>query len=204
MSPLRISPITVGAERPNFLLDAPSLGGVSVEEVLGRVEEDLAAGYRPRARQRLKSLVAVHPQRLDLRAQLAELYRLDGDFAQAGRWGYLADDRKPHEVAAFEKAYGEDPMRMMRAVGWRGSEDAAGSEVAQQRLRALRARAEAEFGVPIEWELPLHAPTPPPRLADRVVETGCGVVAFAFIVLVILGIVSLAIEGFEVLHRSLG
>lgn len=171
---------------------------MSVQQVLTRVEDDLAVGHRPRARQRLKSLVGAYPQRLDVRERLAELYRLDGDVAQAGRWGYLGDNRTRAEVEAFEKAYREDPVRMMRAVGWRGPEEAAETDLARQRLRALRARAEAEFGVPVDWELPRHEPEAPPGLGVRVVGWGCVVLAIVLVGLVLIGVVSVAMEGADV------
>ena len=37
-----------------------------------------------------------------LRRRLAEVYRLYGDAAEAGRWMYLEDDRNADETAAFE------------------------------------------------------------------------------------------------------
>ena len=119
--------------------------------------------------------------------------------AQAGRWGYLAADRIREEVDAFEKAYGEDPVRLMRAIGWRGSEDEAATDVARERLRALRSRAEAQFGVPMEWELPRHEPQKPPGLSERIAELGCALLALALVGLVLIGVVSAALEGFDVL-----
>ncbi len=51
---------------------------VSDEETLARVAGDLGSGHLSMARQRLRGLVGSHPQRLDLREQLAELYRREG------------------------------------------------------------------------------------------------------------------------------
>ena len=59
---------------------------VTEQETLMRVREDIAAGRLSLARQRLRGLVGSYPQRLDLREQLAELYRREGIPSQAGRW----------------------------------------------------------------------------------------------------------------------
>ena len=62
-------------------------------ETLARVDELVASGDLAGARARLRDLVLSAPQRLDLLERLAALYRLEGNRAQAGRWGYLAEDR---------------------------------------------------------------------------------------------------------------
>lgn len=177
---------------------------MSIETVLARVDEDLAAGHLPLARQRLKSLVGSFPQRLDLRERLAELYRRDGDLAQAGRWSYLADSRERAEIAAFEKAHGESPIQMMKALGWRGAEDEASSEVAHDRLRGLRSRAEAEFGVPLDWELARHTAQPPPTVIDRIKEGGCLIAVLLLVLLILIGLGNALAEGLSVVERWLG
>lgn len=176
---------------------------MSEKETLARVAEDLAAGRRPLARQRLRGLVGALPQRLDLREQLAELYRADGDLAQAGRYSYLAEQRDPAEVAAFERAYQEDPVRMMKALGWRGPEADAATETARGRLRALRSRAEAQLGVPVDWEMPRHGPPAGSTRGDRIVEAGCTLIAIVVILLVIAGLISAGIHGFHVVADRL-
>lgn len=164
---------------------------------LRRVAEDLAAGRTALARQRLRGLVGSMPQRLDHRERLAAVYRAEGDLAQAGRWSYLADERDPEEVAAFERAYAEDPVQLMKALGWRGTEDDAATETARERLRALRSRAEAQFGVPVEWGRPQH-PQPPPTLGDRLGDVGCALAALVLAVLVVVGVASAAVHGAQV------
>ena len=65
---------------------------------------DLDAGDARKARERLKSLVVTYPGSVEVRGLLAEAYRLDRHFPEAGRWGYLieahASDR---EREAFER-----------------------------------------------------------------------------------------------------
>jgi hypothetical protein len=153
-----------------------------------RVEEDVAAGRLSMARQRLRGLVGSYPQRLDLREQLADLYRREGILSQAGRWSFLSESRDYEELRAFEREYA-DPVDRMRAVGWRGPEDAAG-ELARERLAALRAEAERKVGRPVPWERAAQLQTDT-TWGDRVFA----VVAILVLGLVVLGGISFLIEG---------
>ena len=174
-----------------------------MDRTLVQVEVDLGEGRLALARQRLRGLVGSLPFRLDLRMLLAEVYRREGDLAQAGRWSYLDGGRLDHEVAAFERAYGQDPVQMMKALSWPGEETEAGSPLARERLRALRARAEAQFGVPVEYREPKH-PAPAVGWVEALVGVGCGLlVLFAFL-LVLVGVGSLAAHGLDVLLDTLG
>ncbi|MBO0899098.1 hypothetical protein J1G42_03820 [Cellulomonas sp. zg-ZUI222] len=123
---------------------------MGVERTLGRVEADLRDGDVTMARTRLRDLVRSLPRELAARDKLAEVCRLQGDRAEAGRWSYLSDVRDPTEVDAFERACGRDPVRIMGALRWEGSDDAA-TEVAGQRLREVRQRAEARAGRTLTW-----------------------------------------------------
>lgn len=138
-----------------------------VEDTLARVEADLASGRVRLARQRVRGLVGQFPDRLDLRDQLAELYRRDGDLAQAGRWGYLHDHPDPKEVAAFRRAYGDDPVKLMQMLRWRAGEDSAPSPEVRARLRALREEAEMRVGAPVAWVNP-EPPKPGTTLRGRI------------------------------------
>ncbi|MGN6243604.1 MAG: DUF6584 family protein [Motilibacteraceae bacterium] len=173
-----------------------------VERTLARVEEDLAAGRRLLARQRLRGLIGSMPQRLDVRERLAEVYRLDGDLQQAGRWSYLARERNPEEVAAFERAF-RDPVRLMRALEWRGSEEDATDDVARERLREVRARAEAKAKRKVGWEKPPRPEVRVPGRHDRLVDAGCAVVGVGLVLLAVLGLLALVVHGLQVLTRWL-
>lgn len=124
---------------------------MTVERTLARVDEDLRVGDVTMARTRLTSLVHSLPHRLDARERLADVYRLDGDLVEAGRWSYLGEHRDEREVTAFERACGRNPVRIMRALRWRSSEEAATTEVARQRLLDVKELAEARAGRTLEW-----------------------------------------------------
>lgn len=71
---------------------------------LDRAKEDFARGDVRKARDRLKGLVGTYPRDLELRAMLATAYRLDRQFPEAGRWGYLIDTHASEkERTAFEE-----------------------------------------------------------------------------------------------------
>jgi hypothetical protein len=149
------------------------------------------------ARQRLRGLVGTYPHRLDLREQLAELYRRDGIPSQAGRWSFLSETRDSAELRAFEREY-PDPIRRMRAVGWRGAEDVAGDSV-RDRLGALREEAEMKAGHPVSWE----------RVATERTPSSWGERLFALLAMLVFGLVLLGgvaflIEGIKTVVAWLG
>ncbi|MCP2167953.1 DUF6584 family protein [Goodfellowiella coeruleoviolacea] len=139
---------------------------MTIETTLSRVDRELAAGDLAsvlRARQRLRGLVGTYPSRLDLRERLAGVYRRLGDAAQAGRWSYLAEQRDPAEVAAFERAYRAAVARMS-ALGWTSDPDTATTATARSRLAEVLAAARAETGRPLAYDWAAHPEEPGERL----------------------------------------
>ncbi|MFE9924478.1 DUF6584 family protein [Streptomyces sp. NPDC005774] len=118
---------------------------------LARVDADLAAGRVPMARQRLRGLVSSLPNDLTLRRRLAEVYRLYGEPAEAGRWMYLEEDRNADETSAFEARY-RTPQERMRALAWRGPESLTGSRFAMEQLTAVRVACSDALGRPVDWD----------------------------------------------------
>ncbi|AZK95986.1 MULTISPECIES: DUF6584 family protein [Streptomyces] len=171
-----------------------------LEATLARVDADLAAGRIPVARQRLRGLVSSFPADPALRRRLAEVYRLYGEPAEAGRWMYLAADRDAAETAAFEKRY-DTPLRRMRALAWRGPESAAGSAFAEEQLAAVRTACSEALGRPAHWDfLPEHGneqgaeePTEGPgsKIAGVLIGAGCLVGVLAFLSVWVIGVVAL-------------
>lgn len=111
-----------------------------LEPTLRKAAEEVGRGDLAsvlRARQRLVGLVASYPDRLDLRERLAEVYRLLGDAAQAGRWTYLSEVRDEAEVAAFERAY-RTPLARLEAMNWTSGDTDTPTTTARERLAALQ------------------------------------------------------------------
>ena len=158
---------------------------MTVERTLARVDEDLRTGDVTMARTRLRSLVESVPHRLDARERLADVYRLDGNLVEAGRWSYLSEPRDPVEVTAFERACGRDPVRIMRGLRWRGPEAAAATESAQQRLLDVRTRAEAAAGKTLDWSARGHDVRK--SRWETVSGIGCMVAGLTLVALVVIG-----------------
>ena len=71
---------------------------------LGRAKADLEHGHARKARDRLKGLVVTYPHNQEVRILLAEAYRRDRQWPEAGRWGYLIGPAATDsERRAFEK-----------------------------------------------------------------------------------------------------
>jgi hypothetical protein len=119
---------------------------VAKADVLARVKQDLALGHTYTATQRLRTLVAVEPQDLEIRRMLATVYRQTGNLVEAGRWGFLTGEVTQPELIAFERA-NPDPWLRLRMLRWEGEESELPDQVARERLRTL-AKAAEQAGPP--------------------------------------------------------
>lgn len=118
--------------------------------LMDRVANDLAKGHTHPAKQRLHSLIQAHPTDLDLRRQLADIYRRIGNLAEAGRWSYLDENADLIEILAFERAY---PSAAGRRAALRWPSDAlAPTEFVRSRLAEL---PDVPAGMPLVT-LPAH------------------------------------------------
>ncbi|MFF9360452.1 DUF6584 family protein [Streptomyces griseoluteus] len=150
-----------------------------LRDTLARVDEDLAAGRVPVARQRLRGLVSSFPCDPAPRRRLAEVYRLYGEPAQAGRWMYLEEDRDAAETAAFEARY-PAPAQRRAALGWDGPDSLAPTVFAREQLAALPAAS------PEDGETCGHSDA-----KGSLAAAGCLVLAIAFLAIWVLGVVAL-------------
>jgi hypothetical protein len=167
---------------------------------LARVDADLAVGRVPVARQRLRGLISSFPHDLTLRRRLAEVYRLYGDAAEAGRWMYLEEDRNADETAAFEARYGSPGWRM-KALVWHGLEAKAATAFAEGQLVAVRTACAEGLGHPVDWDDPAsyrddlegeyEAPSEPWTVGGVLAGVGCLVAALVFLAIWVNGLVAL-------------
>ena len=151
-------------------------------DVLARVKQDLALGHTFLATQRLRTLVAIDPDDLELRRMLASIYRQTGNLAESGRWAFLTDDATEAELAAFERA-NPDPWLRRRMLRW-DADEAMLSDSAARRLRELDAAAQAA-GPPDAYRAP----------ARRQGRTAGTAVPCLFVLIVLGGLGSLAAIG---------
>ncbi|MGW4728513.1 DUF6584 family protein [Streptomyces shenzhenensis] len=166
---------------------------MALRDTLARVDADLAAGRVPVARQRLRGLVSSFPNDLRLRRRLAEVYRLYGEPAEAGRWMYLEQDRDAAETSAFEARYHTAPQRM-RALAWQGPEALARTDFAREQLAAVRAACSDAMGRPVDWDrVPSggNADRKGNAFADFLAGAGCLVAVLAFLAIWVNGLVAL-------------
>ncbi len=112
---------------------------------LDRAKDDVARGEVRKARDRLKGLVGTYPRDVELRAMLANAYRLDRQFPEAGRWGYLIGPHasqkertafERHAFAGYARVSEARLARLLRAEDLAAITDEAGRAL----LRALPAR----------------------------------------------------------------
>lgn len=150
-----------------------------LRDTLARVDEDLAAGRVPVARQRLRGLVSSFPHDPALRRRLAEVYRLYGETAQAGRWMYLEEDRDAAETAAFEAWY-PTPVQRRAALRWDGADSLAPTEFAREQLAAL------SVAPPEGGKSSGHADA-----KGSLAALGCLVLALAFLAIWVIGVIAL-------------
>ena len=128
------------------------------------------------------------PQRLDARERLADIYRLDGNHIEAGRWSYLSEHAAPDEVAAFERACRHNPVRIMRGLRWRGPEEAAATDFAQQRLLDVRSRAEVAAGKKLDWSAGGRDVSE--HWSESAFVIGCAFAGLVLVALVVIGAVT--------------
>ncbi|SKC62774.1 DUF6584 family protein [Krasilnikoviella flava] len=159
-----------------------------VDVTLHRVETELERGQVLPALQRLRSLVRSHPERLDVRSRLADVYRSQGESAQAGRWSFLAEDADPDELAAFGRAFRSARGRLA-ALAWSGDVGALGP-LAAERLNALREDATRSADQPQRHE-------EPDRVQRAMNVVGCAVVV-ALGLLALIGLGALVVHGARV------
>lgn len=162
---------------------------------LARVDADLAAGRVPMARQRLRGLVSSYPNDLALRRRLAEVYRLYGEPAEAGRWMYLEEDRNADETSAFEARH-RTPQERMRALAWCGPESLAPSKFAVEQLTAVRTACSEALGRPVDWDSIPSTPDDEPdadtgKFSGFLVGVGCVGVVLAMLGIWVNGLIAL-------------
>ncbi|MBX9244567.1 hypothetical protein ICW40_07065 [Actinotalea ferrariae] len=167
-----------------------------VEETLAAADRLVESGELREARRRLRDLVRSVPHRLDVREHLADVYRREGHPEQAGRWAYLSETVDPAELAAFRRAFGDDPVQMMAALAWTGSEANAPTEVARERLSAVRRDAEAAARRRLTWERPTAR-----SRGTRAREAAGNAAMLALVVLVL---VCLGVGAFTIVHWFVG
>lgn len=160
-------------------MDPGHSGFMAKSNLMERVANDLAKGHTHPAKQRLHSLVAAHPTDLDLRRQLADVYRQTGDLVEAGRWSYLDEDADPIEILAFERAYPSLAGRRV-ALRWPG-EALPPTDWVRRRLSELPG-VNSQHNTPAPLRMRLTIRLSPGRLTAAAIVGGLAVVGLYAVV----------------------
>lgn len=158
------------------------MDGVAKQDILARVEQDLARGHTHLALQRIAALCAEHPEDLDVRARRSAINHLIGNFAEAGRWGFLTEEVTESDVAAFERVFGQ-PWDRLRALKLRYDPSPLLGPRARTRLAELVEQAERVGPESVVWTDSGPFPTGP--WWSRALGYGCGFLALVGVVILI-------------------
>jgi hypothetical protein len=160
---------------------------VAKADVLARVKQDLALGHTHTATHRLRTLVAIDPDDLELRRLLASVYRQTGNLVESGRWAFLTSDVSADELTAFERA-NPDPWLRLRMLRWESDQSGLPDDSVRTRLRELTTAADLA-GPPSAYRGPLARPRRPGRFG------GGSTIPCLFVLVALGGLGSLAAIG---------
>ncbi|HZM79581.1 MAG TPA: DUF6584 family protein [Candidatus Limnocylindrales bacterium] len=159
------------------------------QDVLARVEQDLERGHTHLALQRLAALAAEHPDDPRIRALRGLINHRIGNFAEAGRWGFLTEEVDEADLAAFERAF-KHPWDRLRALKLRYDPSSVLGPRARERLDALLALADESGPDSLVWTE--SGPFPRGAWWSRALGSGCGCLAIVGVIVLI----AFAVYGF--------
>jgi hypothetical protein len=162
---------------------------VAKQDVLAQVERDIECGHTHLALQRLAALAAEHPDDLEIRAVRGQINHRVGNFAEAGRWGFLTEEVDPEDLAAFERAF-KHPWDRLRALKLRYDPRSVLGPRALQRFTELVALADESGPDSLVWTD--SGPFPRGAWWVRALGSGCGCLAIAGVI----ALIGFAVYGF--------
>jgi hypothetical protein len=170
-----------------------------LQKSLAIVEQDIRNGDLGKARDRLLGLSTAYPDDLNIRHRLGEIYWNLRFPAMAGRYWYLEERTSPQiqeACAAFEHAFGNDPLQMYQAIKFKGEISLIEGTFAGQILVSLREQAQEKYPThPIflnpagDIEITAKPKRPIPGI---VIAIGCGVIALLGLALMIIGLITVS------------
>jgi len=91
----------------------------SIERVMIKVKKDIEMENLQKAKDRLHGLLSKYPNLLKIRFKLSEIYLLEGDLKNAGRYLYLKPNPNSQEckcIREFEDSLGNNPFQILRKI----------------------------------------------------------------------------------------
>ena len=152
------------------------------QDVLARIEQDIERGHTHLALQRLAVLAVEHPDDLEIRAVRSLINHRIGNFAEAGRWGFLTEEVAEGDLAAFERAF-KHPWDRLRALELRYDPSTVLGPRARRRFEELIRHADESGPDSLVWTE--SGPFPRGAWWARALGSGCGCLAVVGVVVLI-------------------
>ncbi|KKI89818.1 DNA helicase [Bacillus sp. SA1-12] len=147
---------------------------------LKKIEEDILKNDLGKARDRLHGLISTYPNELELRKKLGEIYFELKHPSMAGRYWYLEENKTPEMVKActeFEKSMGNDPIRIARALKYKGNTEILKRLELDQAITSTQNKVKKKL---IE--------EPKDSLEDKLVTFGCLSIIILIIIFTLIGV----------------
>ncbi|RRN67895.1 DNA helicase [Peribacillus simplex] len=152
-------------------------------KTIKKIEEDIEKNDLGKARDRLHGLISTFPNELDLRRKLGDIYFALKYPSMAGRYWYLEKNKSPEMVKAciqFEKSMGNDPIRIGRAIKFKGDSEVLKRLQLDQVISPIQNKVKENL---------LEEPEDP--FKDKLVIFGCFSIIILTIIFALVGVYAL-------------
>ncbi|WP_317779154.1 DUF6584 family protein [Peribacillus sp. CSMR9] len=152
-------------------------------KTIKKIEEDIEKNDLGKARDRLHGLISTFPNELDLRRKLGDIYIALKYPSMAGRYWYLEKNKSPEMVKAciqFEKSMGNDPIRIGRAIKFKGDSEVLKRLQLDQVISPIQNKVKENL---------LEEPEDP--FKDKLVIFGCFSIIILTIIFALIGVYAL-------------
>ncbi|MFP3512164.1 DUF6584 family protein [Peribacillus sp. SIMBA_075] len=152
-------------------------------KTIKKIEEDIEKNDLGKARDRLHGLISTFPNELDLRRKLGDIYFALKYPSMAGRYWYLEKNKSPEMVKAciqFEKSMGNDPIRIGRAIKFKGDSEVLKRLQLDQVISPIQNKVKENL---------LEEPEDP--FKDKLVIFGCFSIIILTIIFALIGVYAL-------------
>ena len=152
-------------------------------KTIKKIEDDIEKNDLGKARDRLHGLISTYPNQLELRRKLGDIYFALKYPSMAGRYWYLEKNKTPEMAEActqFEKSMGNDPIRIARALKFKGDSEIIKGLELDQEISPIQNKVKEKL---IE--------EPSETMEDKLVTIGCITILILIIFFTLIGISTL-------------
>ncbi|WP_141432463.1 DUF6584 family protein [Bacillus sp. 03113] len=154
-------------------------------KTLKKIEEDIDKNDLGKARDRLHGLISTYPNELELRRKLGDIYSELKYPSMAGRYWYLEMNKTPEMVKAciqFEKSMGNDPIRVARALKFKGDREILKRLQLDQVISPIQNKVKENLQ---------EEPEPEDPLKNKLIIFGCFSIIILTIIFALIGVYAL-------------